>query len=195
MAKLKRDLTGTQFGQLTVNGRVKPRVFGGRPRTTWECYCNVCGSLCLKHSDLLVLNKTTSCGCDVGKKISTTNADFYNEKRKYKGITAFKRVYKNYINRAKQLNKMFSIPEDMFKTLTQSECFYCGVKPNQQAKANGKYNEYVHNGLDRVDNSLGYTPDNVVPCCGNCNMMKRSSHINDFITKIFKIHEHLTREK
>jgi 5-methylcytosine-specific restriction endonuclease McrA len=27
-------------------------------------------------------------------------------------------------------------------------------------------------GLDRVDNSRGYAPDNVVPCCQECNRIK-----------------------
>lgn len=27
-------------------------------------------------------------------------------------------------------------------------------------------------GLDRIDNSVGYTPRNVAPCCGTCNSMR-----------------------
>jgi 5-methylcytosine-specific restriction endonuclease McrA len=27
-------------------------------------------------------------------------------------------------------------------------------------------------GIDRVDNSIGYTPDNCVPCCTQCNRIK-----------------------
>ena len=27
--------------------------------------------------------------------------------------------------------------------------------------------------LDRVDNSQGYTPENVLPCCALCNLLRK----------------------
>jgi 5-methylcytosine-specific restriction endonuclease McrA len=36
-------------------------------------------------------------------------------------------------------------------------CFYC------------KTNNYLELGLDRIDNSLGHSLDNVVTCCSKCN--------------------------
>lgn len=34
---------------------------------------------------------------------------------------------------------------------------------------------YTYNGVDRLDSSMGYTPDNCVPCCWECNNMKGAS--------------------
>jgi hypothetical protein len=28
-------------------------------------------------------------------------------------------------------------------------------------------------GLDRINNNLGYSLDNVLPCCGNCNKIRQ----------------------
>ena len=36
------------------------------------------------------------------------------------------------------------------------------------------------NGIDRVDNSVGYTAGNVVPCCSTHNMMKGKMSVNEF---------------
>jgi hypothetical protein len=42
-------------------------------------------------------------------------------------------------------------------------------------------------GLDRLNNDLGYTKDNVVPCCSTCNLMRKSMSVNDFESKILQI--------
>ncbi len=66
----------------------------------------------------------------------------------------------------------FTITYEDFLFLTQiGVCHYCG-----EAKIDWK--PFVGHGsvrynLDRKDNTRGYTTDNVVVCCKDCNMMKR----------------------
>ena len=48
------------------------------------------------------------------------------------------------------------ILENIFK----STCIYCGNS------------DWTHLGCDRIDNTKGHTPDNVVCCCGKCNVEK-----------------------
>lgn len=77
--------------------------------------------------------------------------------------------YKTYESRHK---KKFSgstmIPEQVFRTLINMECFYCG-KP-------------APNGIDRRDNSKGYIKGNCVACCKHCNYAK-----GDLSEEVFKI--------
>ena len=43
-------------------------------------------------------------------------------------------------------------------------CIYCGNSVEKETGAN----------LDRLDNGGGYTKNNVVPCCGNCNKIRNN---------------------
>lgn len=63
--------------------------------------------------------------------------------------------------------------EDILKVWKQP-CYYCG-EPIKTA------------GLDRYDNRRGYEPDNIVPCCYNCNRMKATMHGDDFLDLLAKI--------
>jgi hypothetical protein len=56
------------------------------------------------------------------------------------------------------------IPLDVFTSLIQAPCDYCGT--TEEAR-----------GLDRLDNSLGHLLSNVVPCCASCNSVR-----NDIFT-------------
>ena len=53
-------------------------------------------------------------------------------------------------------------------------CFYCNT-------------DIQTIGLDRVDNFKGYTIDNIVSCCTDCNTMKMSKNKNEFIQKCITI--------
>lgn len=48
--------------------------------------------------------------------------------------------------------------------LWQQGCHYCGRDITSETGC----------GLDRKDNSRGYTTDNVLPCCGQCNIVRNS---------------------
>lgn len=58
----------------------------------------------------------------------------------------------------------------------------------------GGYGEFV-NGIDRVDNSLGYVADNCVPCCEACNRAKLQMSSTDFINLANRIVTHQNRHK
>jgi len=63
--------------------------------------------------------------------------------------------------RCKRLGMLMTIPRDIFTEIISMPCEYCG---GSLPKAGY--------GLDRKDNSLGYTSENSVPCCTRCNTMK-----------------------
>lgn len=78
----------------------------------------------------------------------------------------------NATNKKRDRNCEFHLTYDEFIFLTQiGVCYYCG-------EPNIKWNPFVGNGqyrsnLDRKDNTKGYSFDNVVVCCKDCNFMKR----------------------
>jgi len=59
------------------------------------------------------------------------------------------------------------------------ECFYSGVKMIYPKRGN-KRNFYTAS-IDRIDNSLGYSKDNVVWCCWWCNNSKNNMKKEEFI--------------
>jgi len=84
------------------------------------------------------------------------------------GEESFNALYSRYKKQSKDLP--FALTKDEFKKLTQQNCYYCGVEP-QQEQNNGTY---LYNGLDRLDNNLGYIANNVVACCKTCNRAKHA---------------------
>jgi hypothetical protein len=66
-------------------------------------------------------------------------------------------AFSQYRRRAKDRRLSFDLTFEEFLNRVRKPCFYGGG---------------VSTGLDRLDNSQGYTPENTVGCCGNCNMVK-----------------------
>ncbi len=85
--------------------------------------------------------------------------------------------YSSYKSRAKKKNIEFELSKEEFNTLRSSECYYCG-----------KENTDKHlNGIDRDNNKKGYTMENSLPCCGECNFMKNEMTKEEFIKQCKKI--------
>jgi 5-methylcytosine-specific restriction endonuclease McrA len=70
--------------------------------------------------------------------------------------------------------------KDTFYRLTQQKCFYCGMPPSAVKKKKGSYGYFVYNGVDRIDSLKGYTEDNVVACCKQCNRGKGQYTVEEF---------------
>jgi len=50
---------------------------------------------------------------------------------------------------------------------------------------------YVHNGIDRVDPTKGYTPENTVSCCSRCNYAKHEMTLSEYRDWLKKSYEYL----
>jgi len=64
---------------------------------------------------------------------------------------------------AKQRGIPFELTHEQFQAVCDKPCFYCGY----QIKRFG-------HGIDRVDSKAGYTPNNIVSSCAECNWAKNA---------------------
>jgi hypothetical protein len=87
-------------------------------------------------------------------------------------------LYCQYRNRAikKQLDFLLT-PED-YNVIIKKECYMCGKKTDQ----------HHQNGIDRMDNTKGYTLENVNACCCECNFIKKDYLYEELINKMVLIY-------
>jgi len=79
--------------------------------------------------------------------------------------TSIKRRYKQLTQKARRFKKRLSISIDLYTQLVSiNQCYYC----------NGPLEPTTGHSLDRIDNAKGYLRENVVPCCGSCNLLRGS---------------------
>lgn len=128
------------------------------------------------------------------EKVKTFN---YPKVRKYKldsGEEGFRLLVRIYKSNAKKKGRDFNLTIEQFKQLTQSNCHYCGLPPKKQiSNHNIKQDEvrnrgaYTYTGIDRKDSSQGYTPENSLPCCHQCNIAKMDMTYDEFIMYIERL--------
>jgi hypothetical protein len=80
---------------------------------------------------------------------------------------------KSYMRYKTQTNKNFELTKEQYDNFRKGECVYCG---------RGSVDGHV-NGIDRVNNDVGYILGNCTSCCGDCNYAKGSTTAKDFIAK------------
>jgi hypothetical protein len=90
--------------------------------------------------------------------------------------------YRQYKTEAKSRNLLLDLTFEEFMTFWQRPCSYCG----EEIKAIG---------LDRVDNTKGYSIDNCVSCCGYCNWMKKDLSVSDWIKHLQQIVRYFNLEE
>lgn len=164
------DLTGQKFHYLTVISfhSIQNRL------TTWNCIC-ICGKEKINYGAILRAGRVKSCGCYKGERTLKP------------GKASMHFIYEGYQRRAKKKNLPFELTKDEFEKITSSNCYYCGVEPKQYIKCKRYNGGYFYNGIDRTDNSMGYTLGNSVACCGLCNQMKMTESIDSFYEHLLKI--------
>lgn len=95
---------------------------------------------------------------------------------------------------AKRGGREFDVSIDTFAKLIHLPCYYCGSQDMNAAivkMTDENFKPYTmilrYNGIDRIDNSIGYVDDNCVPCCFICNRAKRELSFEDFTDWIVRL--------
>lgn len=149
------------------------------------------------------------CKCDCGKYIETRGVNLQRTFRpkltcgcedSYKTRPHQERIiigyYKIYQTNARQDQKVFRLSFNQFVNIVNQNCIYCNIPPSTK-RSNRQKNvqSILVNGIDRINNDLGYILDNCAPCCKKCNTMKTNMPIFEFITHIQKIYENSKNNK
>lgn len=116
-------------------------------------------------------------------------------KRLPKGESSFKGFYRLYKYNAKAKKLEFTLTVETFREIITSPCFYCDREPTREHLHDKKTNGgFKCNGIDRVDNERGYTEENVVSCCTDCNWMKQQMSLEKFFNHIKNIFLNLKKK-
>lgn len=176
--------TGNKFNSLLVlsySHIIKIKL--KKTKHYYNVLCD-CGITKVISSDSL-MSGTKTCGCSIilnGKKWTESH-------RLEKGQPAFNRIYKRYQLNAKVKNRCFTLEPEDFKNLLIQNCYYCGDPPSESK--NKTWDNFMYNGIDRVNNDIGYCIENCVTCCAICNKMKLILTKEEFKNKIIKIYKNL----
>lgn len=178
-----KDITGLRYGKLLAIKDIGKAKYG----RLWLCQCD-CGKTLNVTVSALNSGNTKSCGCSKRKP----------KKNFIKGESGFNILYADYRKSARSRGLNFNIPKWYFEVLTSQNCFYCNEPPNKiirprkgASKENLEFGKYSYNGIDRVNNSIGYESENVVTCCTDCNIMKKSLGYQKFIELVTKIYRNI----
>ena len=161
-------------------------------RAKFNVVCTNCGrEYKLNPLDIIGKNERSCCS-----KCCPKNTQDYSKKALSPKEAQISIVFSNYKSKCKMKGREFKLDKKDFTKLVLSDCHYCGSKPSNlrkdeaKSRRGSKTNCYL-NGVDRVDSEKGYTIENSLPCCEDCNRAKRNLSYNQFLTMVKNIYETL----
>ncbi len=184
----KKDLSGQKFGRLTV---ICFSHYEKHSAATYKCLCD-CGNEKIIRALSLQNGRTISCGCagSDARKRQRTNGQLVTARKIWSG---------RYFD---------GCPFEVFFTLSQLPCHYCGVVQFSTCNAyadrikSGRVEKdwfdqcwWSYNGLDRLDPGKPHTEDNIVPCCILCNQAKNNLTVEEFKNWLNKVYQNFLVSK
>jgi hypothetical protein len=173
------DIKGKTFGKLTVLSLAHRDSNGVY---FWNCLCS-CGKRKIARGHSLKRGHVQSCGCMRYSPYNTGPA-----RRVYATAeeAAWTFNYNQYKRNAKLRKISCLISFEEFKTICSKPCFYCQSPPEERPSQRGRSSIFA-SGIDRKNNSDGYTIENSVPCCTWCNRAKNSYSVEEFVHHCIKV--------
>ena len=87
--------------------------------------------------------------------------------------------YYKYKERAHNKNFEFQLSKKNFESIRNNACYFCQKETT----------EFHRNGIDRMNNEIGYIYTNCYPCCANCNYLKNDIDYDTFTQQVYYIAE------
>jgi hypothetical protein len=158
-------------GDNTANGcriisRAGTLVSGASYHATWFVLCR-CGIGIFEATTASLRRGQISCGCarHLGFGESSRNS-----------------LFLNYKTGARIRGFSWELSKAEFCALTMQVCHYCGAAPTRTHKSGPRsHGACLYNGVDRKNSDKGYTRDNVVPACWECNRAKGATPYLHFL--------------
>lgn len=169
---------GKVFGRLLVLNVIKDK--NGKGYIKYKCLCK-CGVETCPTSSSVLTKATKSCGCYHIKQISGKKLIPSSLIRTGIKASVVTLIWHYYNRNAKKSGRGFFLTRRQFYNIIRKNCTYCGSAPAQLKKFKTKKSpSLLYNGIDRVDNNIGYTAKNSVPCCFICNKAKGTLSLKEF---------------
>lgn len=179
------DITNHKFGRLTALELVENKRVtraGKKPAyyRYWRCLCD-CGNAVTIRQSHLCDSRSQSCGCimlELKKASRKSSIDLVKSQ-----------LHTRYRVSSRLRSKEFSLTKDDIWTISQQDCFWCGRQPCMIIRPQHRDAEaFTYNGIDRYDSEIGYTLENCVPCCDQCNIAKCNytpEEFRDWIDRVY----------
>lgn len=188
LRKSTKNLIGKRYGKLLVIKCILTYDQDKNSRGVFLCQCD-CGRTVEAKGKMLGWKEggRRSCGC------LTSICKRVDEDRTYR------ESYRGHTKHADE--KGFKpLSYDVWGKLVVQDCYYCGEKDIKISREllNKRFatesdienSKKFINGVDRVDNNIGYEIENCVPCCAQCNRMKLNYPKEYFYKRIETIYNH-----
>jgi hypothetical protein len=179
-------MIGLKYGKLLVLEASERRDSSGG--IFYLCQCD-CGTVKDVSKNKLKRGHTRSCGC-----LNTFNREKKQRRLLLPGEALFNKILYSYKSSAIKRKIDWQISNDIAIALLKGSCFYCGSPPcrlKDYKRLNGKV---LFNGIDRVNNNIGYIEENLVSCCSKCNFAKHTMSLEEFKNHVTKIYNFICRE-
>lgn len=188
------DMVGQKYGKLTVIGphkHIKDQY--NHSRTLWQCQCE-CGNKLWTNRDFLRRKNKVQCkDCNL-IMLANNRKKTKEEGLHFKlpsGEASFNHLFCTYKNNARNRNRIFTLTKEQFRILTKSNCTYCNRVPEMYFGEIENNGYYMYNGIDRKNNSEGYTTENSLSCCSPCNKLKHILGYQQFLNHIKSIYMYM----
>ena len=182
-----------KYSEGDVVGNLEIKGLGGTSKSGTRLYsvlCLLCGSVTDKR--LQTIEMAQSCGCMQSKRGRRVVG---SGRRSAEGTRVeINNLISIYKSNARKRGVSFDLTYAQFETLVDGECYFCGDIGRNTLRKRG-YNDYSYNGIDRIDNSVGYITNNCISCCSWCNRAKNNGTLANFEKKKKKIASRIEMEE
>lgn len=189
MSAKRIDHKGQKYNHLTM--LYPTRSGGGGVGMFWMAQCD-CGTMKEVRGSEAKLGYIKTCGkCEYHSQLlleaSKKSALNKDPKR------PMREAYASYATGAISRNLEWKLTPEQFEEIVKQNCTYCQAAPREYyrkvRKGKGRGLKAIRNGIDRINNNVGYTFNNCTACCATCNRIKGTMDIVEFAKQISRMYE------